>query len=200
MVAFLDDPAMVHDDDPVGGADGGEAVGDDDGGAVAHQPVERFLHQPLAFGVERRGGFVEQQQRRVAAEQGAGDGDALALAARQARAAFAHDRCRGLRAGRGGSFRHWRRAPPARSRPRSRPNCRSGGCRGPRRRRSPLPAGPWRCAGGRRPDRRPSGRRRRAERGPPRGRRSAGRAGRWWSCPRPTGRPPRAAPWAEPRG
>ena len=55
-----------------------------------HQPVERVLHQPLAFGVERRGRFVEQQQGRIA-QQRAGDRDALALAARQARAAFAHE-------------------------------------------------------------------------------------------------------------
>ena len=55
-----------------------------------HQPVERVLHQPLAFGVERRGRFVEQQQGRVA-QQRAGDRDALALPARQARAAFAHE-------------------------------------------------------------------------------------------------------------
>ena len=40
------------------------------------------------LGVERRGRLVEQQQRRVA-QQGAGDGDALALAAREARAALA---------------------------------------------------------------------------------------------------------------
>ena len=65
MGAFLDDAAVVHDDDAVGGADGGQAVGDDDRGAVFHQPLERVLDQPLAFGVERGGRFVEQQQGRV---------------------------------------------------------------------------------------------------------------------------------------
>ena len=55
-----------------------------------HQPLERVLDQPLALGVERGRGFVEQQHRRIA-QQRAGDGDALALAARQARAAFAHE-------------------------------------------------------------------------------------------------------------
>ena len=55
-----------------------------------HQPVERVLHQPLAFGIERRGRFVEQQQRRIA-QQRAGDRDALALSARKPRAAFAHE-------------------------------------------------------------------------------------------------------------
>ena len=40
VIAFLDDPALVHDDDAVGGADGGEAVGDDDRRPVRHQPLE----------------------------------------------------------------------------------------------------------------------------------------------------------------
>jgi hypothetical protein len=78
--AFLDDPAFVHHDDAVRGADGRQAVGNHDGRAMLHQPVERVLHQPLAFGVERRGRLVEKQQRRVA-KQRAGNGDALALAA-----------------------------------------------------------------------------------------------------------------------
>ena len=60
-----------------------------------------------------RGRFVEQQQRRVAAEQGAGDGDALALAARQARAAFAHEGVEALGKRAEEGLRHWRRAPPA---------------------------------------------------------------------------------------
>ena len=80
MRAFLDDSAVVHDDDAVGGADGREAVRDDDGGAVVHQPVERVLDQPLAFRVERGRRFVEQKQGRVA-QQRPGDGDAMALAA-----------------------------------------------------------------------------------------------------------------------
>ena len=55
---------------------------------LAHQVGKRGGDLGLAFGVERRGGFVEQQQRRVA-QDGAGDGDALALAARERDAAFA---------------------------------------------------------------------------------------------------------------
>jgi hypothetical protein len=81
MVALFDDPAMIHDDDPVGGADRSKAVGNDDRCAISHQPVERFLDQAFAFSVQRRGGLVEEKQRCVAAEQGASDGDPLALAA-----------------------------------------------------------------------------------------------------------------------
>ena len=74
--------------DAVGLQHGRQAVGDDDGGAALHQMLERRLHQRLAFGVERRGRLVEQQDRRVA-QDGAGNGDALALAAGQRHAAFA---------------------------------------------------------------------------------------------------------------
>ncbi len=68
-----------------------QAMGDHDGGAIFHQPRQRTLHMALAFGVERRGRFVQQQDRRIA-QHGAGDGDALALAARQFQAAFADAR------------------------------------------------------------------------------------------------------------
>jgi hypothetical protein len=45
-----------------------------------HGRVQRGLHHALALGVQRAGGFVQQQQRRVL-QHGAGDGDALALPA-----------------------------------------------------------------------------------------------------------------------
>ena len=56
--------------------------------AVPHQPAERVLDQALGFGVERARRLVEDQDRRVL-EQRARDRDALALAAREQRAAFA---------------------------------------------------------------------------------------------------------------
>ena len=90
MRAFLDDPAFVHHDDAVGGAHGRQAVSDDDGGAVRHQSVERVLHQSLTLSVERGSRLIEQQQRSVP-QQRARDRDALALAARQARTAFAEE-------------------------------------------------------------------------------------------------------------
>ena len=49
---------------------------------------QRLLDAPLGFVVERRRGLVEDQDGRVL-EQRARDGDALALAARQQRAAIA---------------------------------------------------------------------------------------------------------------
>ena len=53
--------------------------------------VDRFLDTRLGLDVERAGRLVEHQDRRVL-EHGAGDRDALALAARQLAAALADDR------------------------------------------------------------------------------------------------------------
>ena len=51
--------------------------------------LQGALDFPLGAGVQRAGGLVQQQDRRVL-EDGAGDGDALLLAARQFQAALAH--------------------------------------------------------------------------------------------------------------
>ncbi|MNX93450.1 hypothetical protein D3C86_1256330 [compost metagenome] len=80
---------MFHHEDSIRLQDGREPVGDDDGGALMQQAFERLLHQRFAFGVERRGCLVEQQDRRIA-QDGAGNGDALALAAGKRHAAFTH--------------------------------------------------------------------------------------------------------------
>ena len=50
--------------------------------AVWDQLRQRVLHQPFGFVVERGGGLVEDQDRRILQHR-AGDGQALALAARQ---------------------------------------------------------------------------------------------------------------------
>ena len=66
-------------------------MGEDQRRAALHQPVERLLDHRLVFGVDRGQRLVEHQDRRVA-QQGAGDGDALALAAGEADAALADHR------------------------------------------------------------------------------------------------------------
>ena len=116
-----------------------------------------------------RGRLVEQQDRRIA-QQRAGDGDALALAARQARAAFAEEGVEPLRAACAGIRRHWRPRRRPRSRRRSRPSGRSADCRAPRRRRSRVSCGTIAMRrADRRPDRRRQRRRRRVGSRPPRG-------------------------------
>ena len=81
---------MVHHDDPVGGPDRRQSVRDHDCRAIGHEPVERILDEPLALRIERGRRFVEEQQGCVAEER-TRDGDALALTARQARAAFTEE-------------------------------------------------------------------------------------------------------------
>ena len=79
---------MFKEDHPVGVTNGREAVSDDEGGTALAQPVDRFLHLGFGFHVECAGRLVEDQDGRIL-ENGAGDGDALALAAREAVTAFA---------------------------------------------------------------------------------------------------------------
>src|SRR5271166_4674927 len=82
VAAAFDDPAVIDDADLVGLRHGRKAVGDDNGRAALAQSVKRLLDRLLGFGIERRGRLVEQNDRRVL-EEGAGDGDALALSARE---------------------------------------------------------------------------------------------------------------------
>ena len=76
--AGLGDAAAVEHHDAVRVLDGRQPVGDDDGGAPAHQRLERRLHVALRFGIERGGGLVEHQHRRVL-QQRARDRQPLAL-------------------------------------------------------------------------------------------------------------------------
>ena len=77
-------------------ADGEKAVGDDETGAAFHETFQCFIGGPLALGVEGGGGFVEQEDAGIG-QNGAGDGDALALAAGQLGAARADDGCEAFR-------------------------------------------------------------------------------------------------------
>src|SRR5579875_2652825 len=88
--AGFGDFAGLEHYDFVGLADGGEPMGDDEDGAALHEGGERLLDEALGFGIEVGGGFVEDEDGRVF-EQGAGDGNALALAAAELEAAFADD-------------------------------------------------------------------------------------------------------------
>ena len=87
--AFFHDVAAVHDDEAVHRGDGGEAVGNGDHGLALHEAVQALLDGGFHLGVQRAGGFVQQQDGRVF-EHDAGNGHALALAARELHAALAH--------------------------------------------------------------------------------------------------------------
>ena len=88
MGALLHNLRVVQHDDAAGFLHCGQAVRNHQGGAAQHGRFQRGLHHAFAFSVEGAGGFVQQQQRRVF-QHGPRNGDALALAARQAHAAFA---------------------------------------------------------------------------------------------------------------
>ena len=89
-VPSVDDPAVVDHDDAVGEPQGRAAVGDEDRGAVGHERAQRVVDGLLGRGVDGRGGVVEHEDARVG-DDGPGQGDALALAARQREAALADD-------------------------------------------------------------------------------------------------------------
>ena len=91
MTAFLDDPALIHHQDPVGFLDGRKPVRHHEGRTALHKDVEGLLHQRFAFRVEGRRRFVQQQDRSVL-QQRARYGDALALTARQRDPAFSDQR------------------------------------------------------------------------------------------------------------
>src|SRR5262252_611844 len=82
MGAALDDRALVEHDDLVGRDDGGQPMRDYQRGAIARDPVQRVLDLLLGVTVERRGCFVEHQDR-WPFQDGACNGDALFLAAGQ---------------------------------------------------------------------------------------------------------------------
>ena len=88
MGALLDYLTVVHDDDEVGMADGGEAVCNDDAGASGHELVKGLLYQEFVFGVEGAGGFVEYEDGGIF-ENGAGYAESLPLSSAEFHAAVA---------------------------------------------------------------------------------------------------------------
>ena len=82
LLGDLDDLAVVHAGDAVGVGEDPVVVGDDDDGAVgrAGDLAEEVEHDLAVLRVERGGGFVADDERRLVDER-AGDGDALLLAA-----------------------------------------------------------------------------------------------------------------------
>ena len=71
--------------------DGVQPVRDHKRGAALAQMLDGDLHQPLRFGIECGGGFIQQDDRRVL-DQRTRNSNTLALAARELRAMFAHGR------------------------------------------------------------------------------------------------------------
>src|SRR5437879_13843601 len=69
----LDDPAVLHDRDPVGLAGGAQAVGDHDRGLALEQGLYGLPDEGLRAEVERAGGLAQDPDRGLA-QQGPGAG------------------------------------------------------------------------------------------------------------------------------
>ena len=78
MRALLNQCTVVQHPNHIGLLHGRQTVGNDQGGAALHGFFQSGLHHAFAVRVQRAGGFVQQQQRRVF-QHGARDRDALAL-------------------------------------------------------------------------------------------------------------------------
>ena len=59
--SLLDDAPVLHDQDDVGAANGGQAMGDNETGPVRSQSVHRQLYLHLRASVHRAGGLVEDE-------------------------------------------------------------------------------------------------------------------------------------------
>ena len=116
MVTAFDNVPGVKHDDLIGIDHRRQAVGNDQGGAPGRNLAQRFLDFLLRMGIQRRGGFVEQQDAGLF-ENGPGNGDPLLFAAGQLQAPFTdhglvtvrlvHDEI--MDAGQLGRFLHFRR-------------------------------------------------------------------------------------------
>ncbi len=94
--ALFDQTAVVEHQDAVGADHARQPVRQDERGAPGGEAIDRLLDHRLVFGVDRGQRLVEDQDRRVA-QEGAGDRQPLALAARQHDPALADHRLPALR-------------------------------------------------------------------------------------------------------
>ena len=89
MGALFEDAAILEHNGPIGARDGAEPVGDDEGRAVADEPLQRLLHRLFRLGVQCRRGLIQDEDAWIL-QEGARDGDALALAAAELDPALAY--------------------------------------------------------------------------------------------------------------
>lgn len=76
-----DQPAFIEHEDQIGIAHRADTLGNHEASAPAHKPIEGALDQCLSRDIHIASAVVEDEQARIE-QQGAGDGDALFLAAR----------------------------------------------------------------------------------------------------------------------
>ena len=87
---------VVHHDNTICVAHGSQTMRDHQRGSPSFELLQRCGHLTFAFGIERTGGFVQQQYGPVG-EQGARNRNTLALTAGELNAAFTQIRVKALR-------------------------------------------------------------------------------------------------------
>jgi hypothetical protein len=95
-IAFFTESSRVEHDDAIGVSNGAETMGNCDHCPTGRKPVQRFLDESLALIIECGSGLIEDEHGRVA-QNGPGNGEALALAPRQRHASFTHEGAVALR-------------------------------------------------------------------------------------------------------
>src|SRR5260221_2929173 len=90
MRAGIRNVAVLQDNNTVYAPDGGQPVGDYKDRASGNQIVQCCLDQRFGLVVQRRGGFVQNQDGGVL-QQRAGNGDALTLSSGEAQPFFTDD-------------------------------------------------------------------------------------------------------------
>jgi len=85
-IVDLDDFTIVHAGDAVGVVKNAVVMSDDQNGSIlaTGDVLEEFHDDMAVFRIERRGGFIADDELRLM-DEGAGDGDTLLLTARELR-------------------------------------------------------------------------------------------------------------------
>ena len=78
MGALLDDVPVLHDQNHIGIANGGQPVGNDKTGSALHEVIHCLLNQNFCTGIHR-GGRLVQNHDPIVRQNGTGNGEQLFL-------------------------------------------------------------------------------------------------------------------------
>ena len=96
MRSLLDQPTVIEYQNTIRMLNRRQSVGNHEHCAPLQQSVDRLLHQSFTLGIERRCGFVENEDWRVG-EEGPRNGQPLALSTREPCSPFTQIRIPPLR-------------------------------------------------------------------------------------------------------
>ncbi len=88
MITLFHNLSLIQHADQISLDDCAEPVGNHQHGVLPFKLVDGLLHKAFALGIEGAGGFIQDQQLRIA-KDGTGQGKSLSLAAAESIAPFA---------------------------------------------------------------------------------------------------------------